>query len=139
MALSDKQKEAVAIVKDLMLNSGHKVIAVVGVSMLDHLEESGMTPREKLAKIHAEVMASEHGGGCNCEARHQCLVDILTHLEKQNLKDEIIESNLSRAVVALREFEAEFDRVPTITYVASEYVIDSGVAGVYFIHPAAQK
>lgn len=48
MALSDKQKEAVAIVKDLILNSGHKVIAVVGVGMLDHLSRASQTPRELL-------------------------------------------------------------------------------------------
>lgn len=140
MALSDKQKEAVAIVKDLMLNSGHKVIAVVGVGMLDHLSRASQTPRELLEEIGKQIESEhDHAEGCTCRERHQFMMDVLTHLEKQKLSNEIITENLNTAVHAWVEFEETFERAPTVTYIESQYTIPTGVAGVFFIHPAAQK
>ena len=140
MALSDKQKEAVAIVKDLMLNSGHKVIAVVGVGMLEHIAHSQQTPREMLEEIGKQIETGhEHAEGCSSRERHQFMMDVLTHLEKQKLSNEIIAENLNTAVHAWVEFEESFERAPTVTYIESQYTLPTGVAGVFFIHPAAQK
>ena len=141
MALSDKQKEAVAIVKDLMLNSGHPVIAVVGVDMLDHLSRASQTPRELLEEMGKEIADShDHkAAGCTCLERHQFALDVLDHLEKQKFNDDIILENLDTAFHAWHEFEENFGRAPTVTYVESQYTLPTGVAGVFFIHPAAQK
>ena len=141
MALSDKQKEAVAIVKDLMLKTGHPVIAVVGVGMLDHLSRASQTPRELLEEMGKEIADShDHkAAGCTCLERHQFAMDVLDHLEKQKFNDEIIMENLEIGLHAWREFEENFERAPTVTYVESQYTLPTGVAGVFFIHPAAQK
>lgn len=141
MALTDKQKEAVAIVKDLMRESGNPIIATVGIGMLEHISQEIVSPREMLKRIGEEVANSHdhEAAGCTCMERHQFMMDVLTHLEKQKLNDEIILKNLEVAVHAWREFEENFERAPTVTYIESQYTLPTGVAGVFFIHPAAQQ
>lgn len=141
MALTDKQKEAVAIVKDLMRKSGQPVIATLGVSMLEHISQETVSPREMLERIGKEIANSHdhEAAGCTCMERHQFTMDVLAHLEKQKLSDEIILKNLGVAVHAWREFEENFERAPTVTYIESQYTLPTGVAGVFFIHPAAQQ
>lgn len=141
MALTDKQKEAVAIVKALMVKSGHPAIITIGVGMLDHIARAGQTPRELLEEMGKKIESNHdhEATGCTCLERHQFMMDVLAHLEKQKLSDEIILENLDVALHGWMEFEEKFERAPTITYVESQYTLPTGVAGVYFIHPAAQK
>ena len=141
MALTDKQKEAVVIVKDLMRNSGNPIIATVGIGMLEHISQETVSPREILERIGKEIADShDHkAAGCTCLERHQFAMDVLDHLEKQKFNDDIILENLEIGLHAWSKFEENFGRAPTVTYIESQYTLPTGVAGVFFIHPAAQK
>jgi hypothetical protein len=141
MSLTKEQKEAFAIVDATLKTSTHPAVSVIAPKVLEQARKYFMSARERLEEI-GEVLKTNHdhkAAGCSCNERHQYLMDVLVHLEKQDLKESIIEENLDNAAEAWENFENQFERTPTVTYVESQYTLDTGVAGVYFIHPAAQK
>lgn len=113
----------------------------IAVKVIGSILQQEVSPRELLEDLGEKIKADHAKGGhqdCHCIERYQYMVDVCNFLEKQKLSNEIITENLSKAAASWAKFEKEFERAPTVTYVQSEYTIDTGVAGVYFIHPAAQ-
>lgn len=116
-------------------------MSAITVKVIGSILQQEVTPRELLEDIGEKIKADHAEGGhqdCHCIERHQYMLDVCDFLEKQKLSNEIIAENLKNAAVSWGKFEVEFGRAPTVTYVQSEYTIATGVAGVYFIHPAAQ-
>lgn len=116
-------------------------MSAITVKVIGSILQQETTPRELLEDIGEKIKAEHADGGhegCHCIERHQYMLDVCDFLEKQKLSNEIIGENLKNAAVSWSKFEVEFGRAPTVTYVQSEYTIVTGVAGVYFIHPAAQ-
>lgn len=117
-------------------------MSAITVKVIGSIIQQEVTPRELLEDIGEKIKADHAEGGhqdCHCIERHQCMLDVCDFLEKQKLSNEIIAENLAKAAISWGKFEVEFGRAPTVTYVQSEYTINTGVAGVYFIHPAAQQ
>ena len=113
----------------------------LAAKVIGSILQQEISPRELLEDIGEKIKADHAEGGhqdCHCIERHQYMLDVCDFLEKQKLSNEIIAENLAKAAVSWGKFEVEFGRAPTVTYVQSEYTITTGVAGVYFIHPAAQ-
>lgn len=139
MALTQEQRDALAVVEALVKSHHNPMVAMAGEMFLEQLKDQFMSARDKLEEIGEELKAHDHEEGCTCVERHQFMMDVLTHLEEQQFNDEVIAENLNTAAHAWVAFEEKFERAPTVTYIESQYTIPTGVAGVFFIHPAAQK
>lgn len=116
-------------------------MSAITVKVIGSILQQEVTPRELLEDTGEKIKADHAEGGrqdCHCIERHQYMLDVCDFLEKQKLSNEIIGENLKNAAISWGKFEEEFGRAPTVTYVQSPYTIDTGVAGVCFIHPAAQ-
>ena len=141
MSLTAEEKQTLMGAVTILVNQEEPMPAILAAKIIGDILKAEMTPREMLEEIGKEI-ASDHdhkAAGCSCLERHQYMLDVCTHLENQKLSNEIIGQNLNTAAMAWNNFEQEFERVPTVTYIQSQYTIDTGVAGVYFIHPAAQQ
>lgn len=141
MALTAEEKQALLTTMSILTRLEDPIPALIGSKIIGGILKDEMTPRELLEDIGKQI-ANDHdhkAAGCSCMERHQYMLDVCTHLENQKLSNEIIGDNLNKAAQAWNHFEEEFGRTPTVTYVHSQYVIETGVAGVYFIHPAAQQ
>nr|DAX06428.1 MAG TPA: hypothetical protein [Caudoviricetes sp.] len=141
MVLTAEEKQALLATISVLSRLEQPVPAFLASKIIGDILQANMTPRELLEDIGKQI-ANDHdheAAGCSCMDRHQFMLDVCTHLEKQKLSNEIIGENLTIAAKAWNDFEEEFGRAPTPTYLHSQYVIETGVAGVYFIHPAAQQ
>lgn len=141
MVLTTEEKQALLTTINVLTRLEDPIPALLGSKIIGGILRNTMSPRELLEDI-GKQLAEDHdhqAAGCNCMARHEFMLDVCTHLEKQQLSNQIIGENLTIAAEAWNKFEEEFERAPTVTYVPSQYTIDTGVAGVYFIHPAAQQ
>lgn len=140
MALTNEQKQALEIVADLIKQLEDSLVVSAGLALLFKLEISNMSPREVLEQIGKELKAEhDHDSGCTCLERHHFLLNVLNNLEKQKFNDEVTYKLLSTAEDAWDTFEERYERIPTVTYTPSQFTIQTGVPGIYFIHPAVQK
>ena len=140
MSLTKEEKKAM-IETMRILDQYDSPISAIAMKVIGSILQQEITPHELLEDIGEKIKADHAEGGhqdCHCIERHQYMLDVCDFLEKQKLSNEIIAENLAKAAVSWGKFEVEFGRAPTVTYVQSEYTITTGVAGVYFIHPAAQ-
>lgn len=141
MSLTKEEKKAMMETMHIV-NQYDGPMPAIAVKVIGSILQQEMTPRELLENVGEKIKAEHAAGGhegCSCIERHQYMTDVCDFLEKQKLSNEIITENLSNAAASWVKFEEEFGRAPTVTYVQSPYTIDTGVAGVYFIHPAAQQ
>ncbi len=142
MSLTQEQKQAFAVVEALVKQHSNPMIAGVGLKVIEEVRLQLTSPRDVLEELGAQIKADHATGkhqGCDCLERHEFLMDVLRHLEAQKFNNEIIHENIGTAIHAWLDFKNEFDQSPTVTYIHSPYVIETGVAGIYFIHPAAQR
>lgn len=142
MSLTQEQKQAFSIVEDVVKQHDDPMLSMVGMKILTEIKLQHTSAREMLEELGKQMEADHADGshkGCDCRERHTFLMDVLAHLEKQSFNDNVIHENLATAVQAWMGFCEEFDKIPTVTYLHSQYVVETGVAGLYFIHPAAQR
>ena len=140
MSLTKEEKKAMMETMRI-LDQYDGPMPAITMKVIGSILQQEISPRELLEDIGEKIKADHAEGGhqdCHCIERHQYMLDVCDFLEKQKLSNEIIAENLANAGVSWAKFEEEFKRAPTVTYVQSPYTIDTGVAGVYFIHPAAQ-
>lgn len=140
MSLTKEEKKAMMETMRI-LDQYDGPIPAIAMKVIGSILQQEITPRELLEDIGEKIKTDHAEGshqGCHCIERHQYMTDVCDFLEKQKLSNEIINENLTKAGISWDKFEEEFGRAPIVTYVQFPYSIDTGVAGVYFIHPAAQ-